>query len=168
MLACFKCMSGCINNNISKNICSRRMTTIKDHQQDTYLNSKNGYKLLLQNRSRNSPNIKDCVSKHQHMYTSTRGLVAMHLPNTLLIHIYNSCPRCIADWPPTPSTNNIITIHQTTAGLLINDTHTNNQFANEPEGLRHFQDHCWKALGEENPDLSGPFLFRHYFESYTE
>ena len=55
-----------------------------------------------------------------------------------------------------------------TAGLLISDTHTNNYFANEPEGLRHFRDHRWKALGEENPILSGPFLFRHYFESYTE
>ena len=54
-----------------------------------------------------------------------------------------------------------------TAGLLISYTHTNNQFANEPEGLRHFRDHRWKALGEENPDLSGLFLFRHYFESYS-
>ena len=43
-----------------------------------------------------------------------------------------------------------------------------NQFTNEPEGLRHFRDHRWKALGEENSILSGPFLFRHYFESYTE
>ena len=34
--------------------------------------------------------------------------------------------------------------------------------------LRHFRDHRWKALGEENPHLSGPFLFRHYFESYVE
>ena len=25
-----------------------------------------------------------------------------------------------------------------TAGLLFLETHTNNQFANEPEGLRHF------------------------------
>ena len=55
-----------------------------------------------------------------------------------------------------------------TAGLLFLETHTNNQFANEPEGLRHFRDHRWKALGEENQDLSGPFLFRHYFGSYTE
>ena len=55
-----------------------------------------------------------------------------------------------------------------TAGLLISDEPTNNQFANEPEGLRHFRDHRWKALGEENPILSGLFLFRHYFESYTE
>ena len=55
-----------------------------------------------------------------------------------------------------------------TAGLLISDTHKNNQFANEPEGLRHFRDHRWKALGEENPILSGFFLFRHYFESYIE
>ena len=56
----------------------------------------------------------------------------------------------------------------TTAGLLFLETHTNNQFANEPEGLRHFRDHRWKALSEKNPDLSGLFLFRHYFESYIE
>ena len=56
----------------------------------------------------------------------------------------------------------------TTAGLLISDTHTKSQFSDEPEGLRHFQDHRWKALGEENPILSGPFLFRHYFWSYIE
>ena len=55
-----------------------------------------------------------------------------------------------------------------TAELLISDTHTNNQFANEPERLRHFRDNRWKALGEENPILSSPFLFRHYFESYIE
>ena len=57
---------------------------------------------------------------------------------------------------------------RSTTGLLFLETHMNNQFANKPEGLRHFRDHCWKALDEENPDLSGPFLFRHYFESYTE
>ena len=55
-----------------------------------------------------------------------------------------------------------------TAGLPILWTHTNIQFANEPEGLRHFRDHYWKALDEENLIMSGPFLFRHYFESYTE
>ena len=55
-----------------------------------------------------------------------------------------------------------------TAGLSISDTHTKNQFANEPEGLRHFRGYHWKALGKENPILSGPFLFRHYFENYTE
>ena len=55
-----------------------------------------------------------------------------------------------------------------TAGLLISYEPTNNQFANEPEGLRHFRDHRWKALGEENLILSGLFLFRHYFESYIE
>ena len=32
------------------------------------------------------------------------------------------------------------------------DAHKN-QFANEPEGLRQFRDHRWKALGKENPDL---------------
>ena len=55
-----------------------------------------------------------------------------------------------------------------TAGLLILRKHTNKYFANEPEGLRQFRDHRWKALGEDNPDLSGLFLFRHYFQSYTE
>ena len=55
-----------------------------------------------------------------------------------------------------------------TAGLPIMWTHTNNQFADEPEGLRHFRDHRWKALGEENSDLLGLFLFRQYFESYIE
>ena len=59
------------------------------------------------------------------------------------------------------------TFKNVTAGLPILWTHTNNQFANKPEGLRHFRDHRWKALGKENPDLSGPFLFRHYFVSYT-
>ena len=54
-----------------------------------------------------------------------------------------------------------------TAGLPISDTHTKNQFADELEGLRQFRDHRWKALGEENPDLSGLFLFRHYFEDVT-
>ena len=33
------------------------------------------------------------------------------------------------------------------------------QFANEQEGLRQLQDHCRKALSEENSDLPGPFLF---------
>ena len=45
-----------------------------------------------------------------------------------------------------------------TAGLLIRYTHTKNQFADEPEGLRHFRDHRWKALSKENSDLSGLFL----------
>ena len=53
-----------------------------------------------------------------------------------------------------------------TAGLPISDTHTKNQFASEPEGLRYFRDYRWKALGEENPDLTSPF--RQYFESYIE
>ena len=55
-----------------------------------------------------------------------------------------------------------------TAGLLFLETHMDNQFAKKPEGLRQFREHRWKALGGENPDLSGLFLFRHYFESYTE
>ena len=55
-----------------------------------------------------------------------------------------------------------------TAGLSIRYPPTNNQFANEPEGLRHFRDHRWKALDAENLILSELFLFRQYFESYTE
>ena len=58
--------------------------------------------------------------------------------------------------------------HATTAGLPISETHTKNQFGKQPEGLRQFRDHRWKALGEENSDLSGLFLFRQYFESYIE
>ena len=34
--------------------------------------------------------------------------------------------------------------------------------ANEPERLRQFLDHCWKALGEENPDLPGIFCVIHF------
>ena len=60
-----------------------------------------------------------------------------------------------------------ILVHVPTAELLFLETHTKNQFGKQPEGLRHFRDHRWKALGEGNPGLSGPFLFRHYFESYT-
>ena len=59
-------------------------------------------------------------------------------------------------------------VGRSTAGLLFLETHTNNQFGKQPEGLQHFRDHRWKALGEENPDLSGLFFFRHYFESYIE
>ena len=44
------------------------------------------------------------------------------------------------------------------AGLPISKTHTKNQFADQPEGLRHFRDHRWKALGKKNSDLSGRFL----------
>ena len=40
-----------------------------------------------------------------------------------------------------------------TAGLPILWTHTKKQFGKEPEGLRQFRDHSWKALGEENPNL---------------
>ena len=41
-----------------------------------------------------------------------------------------------------------------------------NQFANEPEGLRQFQDRRWKALGEENPDLSGLFFVKFIFDLF--
>ena len=53
----------------------------------------------------------------------------------------------------------VLCIH-TTARLTIPETHTKNYLANEPEGLRQVLDHRWKALGEENSDLLGPFLFR--------
>ena len=49
-----------------------------------------------------------------------------------------------------------------TAGLPISDTHTKSQFADKPEGLRHFRYHHWKALGKENSDLFGLFLLKHY------
>ena len=55
-----------------------------------------------------------------------------------------------------------------TAGLPILWTHTNNQFSKQLEGLRHFRDHGWKVLGEENSELLRLFLFRQYFESYIE
>ena len=51
-----------------------------------------------------------------------------------------------------------IPISGTTAGLTISETHTKKLFANEPEGLRQFQDQRWKALGEENPNLPGIFV----------
>ena len=65
------------------------------------------------------------------------------------------------------SARDVAMVNKTTAGLLFLETHTNNQFAKELEGLRHFQDHRRKALDEENPILSCLFLFRHYFESYS-
>ena len=42
------------------------------------------------------------------------------------------------------------------------DTHEK-KIVNEPEGLRQFQDHRWKALDEENPDLPGIFFFDHFW-----
>ena len=74
--------------------------------------------------------------------------------------VCNISPRHFGKTFELPSTS--------TAGLLTSETHIYNQFANEAEGLRDFRDHRWKALGEENPDLSGLFLFRNYFESYIE
>ena len=61
-----------------------------------------------------------------------------------------------------------ISCYSATAGLLFLETHTKNQFGKQPEGFRQFRDHRWKALGEENSDLSWLFLFRHYFGSYIE
>ena len=46
-----------------------------------------------------------------------------------------------------------------TAGLPTSETHTKNQFASEPEGLRQFRDHRWKALDEENLCLLDPVLY---------
>ena len=46
-----------------------------------------------------------------------------------------------------------------------NTSRQKNQFANEPEGLRHFQDHRWKALVEENPDLLCIFFSDHFLTS---
>ena len=40
-----------------------------------------------------------------------------------------------------------------TAGLDVQYEPTKNQFIYEPERLRHFRDHLWEALGEENPNL---------------
>ena len=57
---------------------------------------------------------------------------------------------------------------EVTAGLDVEYKPAKNQFSNEPKGLQHFLDHRWKALGEENLNLLGLFLFRHYFESYIE
>ena len=66
------------------------------------------------------------------------------------------------------STHRLNTKLWNTAGIPISETHTKYQFCKQPEGLRPFRDHRWKALGEENSDLSGLFLFRQYFESYIE
>ena len=40
-----------------------------------------------------------------------------------------------------------------TARLDVQYEPTKNQFVSEPEGLQHFRDHRWKALGEESPNL---------------
>ena len=55
-----------------------------------------------------------------------------------------------------------------TAGLVVQYEPTKHRFTNETEGLRQCRDHRWTALGEENSDLPGPFVLRHYFESYIE
>ena len=39
-------------------------------------------------------------------------------------------------------------------------------FASKPEGLRQFQDHRWKAPGEENSDLPGSIFCDHFLTSY--
>ena len=45
---------------------------------------------------------------------------------------------------------------------------TKKQFRKQPDGLRQFREYRWKALGKENSDLSGLFLFGQYSESYIE
>ena len=40
---------------------------------------------------------------------------------------------------------------------------TKNQFAGRPEGLRHFRDHRWKALGKENSNLPGSIFCDHFW-----
>ena len=40
-----------------------------------------------------------------------------------------------------------------TAGLDVQYKPTKKQFTNEPEGIRPFQGHQWKALGEKNLNL---------------
>ena len=49
--------------------------------------------------------------------------------------------------------------------IPISETHTKNQFANEPEGLRQFRDQRWKALGKDNSDLPGLFFCDHFLTS---
>ena len=55
---------------------------------------------------------------------------------------------------------------ESTAGLDAQYEPTKNQFQNEPEGLRQFQDHHRKAFGEENPNILGPILYDHFLASY--
>ena len=58
------------------------------------------------------------------------------------------------------------TSQTSTAGLSFSEMHTKNKFANEPEGLRQFQDHRWKVLSEKNLDLRGIFFCDHFSASY--
>ena len=51
---------------------------------------------------------------------------------------------------------------EATAGLDVQYELTKNQFPDEPEGLRQFRDHRWKALGEVNLDLTGLFFCDHF------
>ena len=60
----------------------------------------------------------------------------------------------------------LVTRVRVTAGLDVQYELTKNQFANEPEGLRQFQDHRWKALGKENQDLLGLFLYNLFLTSF--
>ena len=73
-------------------------------------------------------------------YVKVRGLEALHMCDNMIKKL-------------------------TTAGLPISETHTKNQFADKPEGLRQFRDHRWKALDEENSDLPGIFFCDHLLNS---
>ena len=51
--------------------------------------------------------------------------------------------------------------------LIVDQQHGHkNQFVSEPEVLRQFRDHRWKALGKENSDLPCPFFCDHFSTSY--
>ena len=104
----------------------------------------------------------------------TVSMLCSLLSPTFLLCIW--CPAINCNWlvvtpifransSGTPQTFDILAtvynfVH--TAGLPIRYPHTKNQFADKPEGLRHFQDRHWKALGEENSDLPG-LSFRDQF-----
>ena len=49
--------------------------------------------------------------------------------------------------------------------ISVSETHTKNQFANEPEGTRQFRDHHWKVLGEKSSDLPSIFFCNHFLNS---
>ena len=79
---------------------------------------------------------------------SSMSLMVLHVTTVLQLTSFNAVHTSYA-----------------TAGLDVQYEPTKNQFFNEPEGLRHFRDHRWKALGEENPDLLGIFFSDHFLTS---
>ena len=66
----------------------------------------------------------------------------------------------LSSWYPRCPSN---LIENGTARLPISETHTKNWFASEPERLRQFRDHGWKALGGENSDLPGSIFCDHFW-----